>query len=121
MFRARRDAFNFQKKVSGYLRQPLNRSRLCALVIGVGVGCVRSVTEKEEKVPQFSVMQYNILGKIYADPKWFPLHREKFVSDWNIRGQKLSDKILEFQPDIVCLEELDEYEFFKKKFGATRL
>jgi len=68
---------------------------------------------------KFSVMQYNILGKIYGDPQWFPLHGEKFVLDWNVRSQKLAEKIIEFQPDIVCLEELDEYDFFKNNLGSN--
>jgi len=64
---------------------------------------------------EFSVMQYNILGDIYASPQWFP-QKNKNILEWENRRELITQKMT-CDPDIVCMEELDKFEYFDKIFG----
>uniref|UniRef100_A0A6B2LES8 Endonuclease/exonuclease/phosphatase domain-containing protein n=1 Tax=Arcella intermedia TaxID=1963864 RepID=A0A6B2LES8_9EUKA len=60
------------------------------------------------------VLQYNILGGVYGVKEWFPDTPQE-VLNWNERRVRIAELIHSKDPDLFCLEELDDFSFFSKK------
>jgi nocturnin len=68
------------------------------------------------------VCQFNVLARCYATtgPRGFPHVKNEHVLDWHRRRHVLLAAILEHSPDIVCVEEMDEWEWISKQLGAAK-
>lgn len=67
---------------------------------------------------KFTLAQYNILGEAYASPQWFPYCSKK-VLQFSGRSKLILHQLEALQSDIICLQELDNYEsFWKGKLEA---
>lgn len=64
------------------------------------------------------VMQWNILSQALGEKT------DNFVScplsalDWRIRRWRIFEEILTYRPDIICLQEVDHFNFLKKTLGV---
>eukprot|EP00736_Rhodelphis_marinus_P011110 Rmarinus@m.26671 len=64
----------------------------------------------------FTITQYNILAKNLCEQRYFP-YAKACNLDWEVRKHKIVEESLFSNPDIVCLQELDEYDtWFKPSF-----
>jgi mRNA deadenylase 3'-5' endonuclease subunit Ccr4 len=58
---------------------------------------------------QYTILQWNILAKLFCDKKAFPKVDEKYL-DWDYRKELHKDIIKEKNPDIMTLQEVDVFE-----------
>ncbi|GFX77500.1 nocturnin [Trichonephila clavipes] len=80
---------------------------------------VKYSAKSESKVddPKIRVMQWNILSQALA------LSTDKFVAcpldalSWCTRRWRLLEEMVCTQPDILCFQEVDHYQFFKSTLG----
>lgn len=70
--------------------------------------------KEEEEEHSFKLMQWNVLCKLFCDLKAFPKVNPECV-DWETRKKKLREVFLRENADILCLEEVDQYEQFKNE------
>nr|XP_027202103.1 carbon catabolite repressor protein 4 homolog 1-like [Dermatophagoides pteronyssinus] len=58
-------------------------------------------------------MTWNVLAEIYATVKAFP-HAEPNILNWNFRRERILAEIISYNPDIICLQEIqgDHFEEF---------
>lgn len=61
----------------------------------------------------FRILSYNILAQCYTKPSYFPWASLDQL-DWGFRSKQLLQEILSYTADIICLQELDNFEFFKE-------
>ncbi|CXI81381.1 carbon catabolite repressor protein 4, putative [Plasmodium berghei] len=64
---------------------------------------------------QFTVMTWNILAEIYGTSEAFA-HCDPYMLSWSYRKTKIIQEILNYRPDIICLQEIQNehfLEFFK--------
>lgn len=61
----------------------------------------------------FSVMTWNVLADIYATSEAYPCS-EGHVLSWTFRRERILSEIIQYNPDIVCLQEIqgDHFEEF---------
>eukprot|EP01114_Cavostelium_apophysatum_P006143 TRINITY_DN17387_c0_g1_i1.p1 TRINITY_DN17387_c0_g1~~TRINITY_DN17387_c0_g1_i1.p1 ORF type:complete len:322 (+),score=68.18 TRINITY_DN17387_c0_g1_i1:89-1054(+) len=64
--------------------------------------------------PAIRFVQYNVLADIYANQERYYYCSERTL-DWDFRKWKLLLEILEYQPDVLCLQELDHFDFFDEE------
>lgn len=64
----------------------------------------------------FSVVSYNVLCASYARPHSFPYVSSKNLS-WEVRKMRLLSEIIDLDADIICLQEVEHFEFFQKHLG----
>jgi len=60
--------------------------------------------------PSFRVVTYNVLADVYATSEQFP-NCPPFALSWENRRQNLLKEILECDPDIICLQEVQQNHF----------
>ncbi|KAB7506094.1 Nocturnin [Armadillidium nasatum] len=66
----------------------------------------------------FRIMQWNILAQALGT------HADNFVScppsalDWKSRRFRILEEILFYNPDIICLQEVDHFKFFERALKA---
>lgn len=59
------------------------------------------------------VVSYNILAQVYVKSVLFP-HSPSPCLRWKARSQAILERLLSLKADILCLQELDEFESFYK-------
>ncbi|CRG92965.1 carbon catabolite repressor protein 4, putative [Plasmodium gallinaceum] len=68
---------------------------------------------------QFTIMTWNVLAEIYGTIEAFP-HCDPYMLAWSYRKTKIIQEILNNNPDIVCLQEIQNehfLDFFKPSLG----
>eukprot|EP01121_Diplochlamys_sp_Union-15-3_P022684 TRINITY_DN9733_c0_g2_i4.p1 TRINITY_DN9733_c0_g2~~TRINITY_DN9733_c0_g2_i4.p1 ORF type:complete len:179 (+),score=25.20 TRINITY_DN9733_c0_g2_i4:32-538(+) len=58
-----------------------------------------------------TVLSYNVLASSSAIPKSYPYCKPEHLK-FNIRGPKMISEIKTYDPDIICLQEVDNYKEF---------
>jgi mRNA deadenylase 3'-5' endonuclease subunit Ccr4 len=69
----------------------------------------------------FSVLSWNLLSPKYCTMRKFP-HMQQDYANWNHRRKFIMNEVLFYEPDIVCLQEVesDDYvEYFEPLFHAA--
>ncbi|SCQ16470.1 carbon catabolite repressor protein 4, putative [Plasmodium ovale] len=59
---------------------------------------------------QFTIMTWNVLAEIYGTIEAFP-HCDPYMLAWSYRKSKIIQEILNNNPDIVCLQEIQNEHF----------
>ncbi|OAY82814.1 Carbon catabolite repressor protein 4 [Ananas comosus] len=67
---------------------------------------------------KFRLVSYNILAQVYVKSAYFP-HSPSSCLKWKARSQAVLTELRNFSADILCIQELDEYESFYKKNMET--
>uniref|UniRef100_A0A6V7QYL0 Endonuclease/exonuclease/phosphatase domain-containing protein n=1 Tax=Ananas comosus var. bracteatus TaxID=296719 RepID=A0A6V7QYL0_ANACO len=67
---------------------------------------------------KFRLVSYNILAQVYVKSAYFP-HSPSSCLKWKARSQAVLTELRNFGADILCIQELDEYESFYKKNMET--
>ncbi|KAI5066267.1 hypothetical protein GOP47_0018891 [Adiantum capillus-veneris] len=67
----------------------------------------------DDEVSSFRLVSYNILAQSYVKSAYFP-HSPSPCLRWKVRSKALLERLLSFEADILCLQELDEFESFFK-------
>lgn len=68
---------------------------------------------------KFRVVSYNILAQAYVKSSIFP-HSPSACLKWKARSPVILDVLKNLDADILCLQELDEYDnFYKDKVGQN--
>ena len=63
------------------------------------------------------VLCYNILAECYSPPVWFP-HCPAHYLKFKFRAQRIVNEVAHYQPDIVCLQEVDHWKsFYRQRFA----
>jgi mRNA deadenylase 3'-5' endonuclease subunit Ccr4 len=62
-----------------------------------------------------SCSTWNVLADAYCNPKSFACDRAALM--WNARSQKLLNVLHQCDSDIICLQEVDHYDFFQLVFN----
>jgi mRNA deadenylase 3'-5' endonuclease subunit Ccr4 len=57
------------------------------------------------------IVSYNVLAQCYTRDHYFPWATREQL-DWQFRGDNLVREILAFEADVLCLQEVDQFEFF---------
>jgi CCR4-NOT transcription complex subunit 6 len=65
------------------------------------------------------VCSYNCLAQCYIKREWFPQTRDGKLLKWSERKKNLVQKIGEVNADIVCLQEIDNFDKEWKDFFLT--
>jgi len=68
------------------------------------------VGENTNNDPTFKVISYNMLAPIYATKQIFR-YCEMFQLDWNYRRNNLIREIIDYDADIICLQEIQSNHF----------
>ncbi len=64
----------------------------------------------------FTALQFNILAGNLASAEHFPYVQTNYL-DWNARRERVASYVLSHDPDVFCLEELNDYwGFFGERF-----
>ncbi|GJM88471.1 hypothetical protein PR202_ga04537 [Eleusine coracana subsp. coracana] len=63
---------------------------------------------------QFRLVTYNILAQVYVKSSIFP-HSPSACLKWKSRSKAVLTELKSFDADLMCLQELDEYDTFYKK------
>jgi len=75
-------------------------------------------TDNAKRDREFSVMTYNVLAESYTIPSRYHYCPE-FARRFNYRGKRIVSEISEYNPDIVCLQEVDHFsDFFKPQLES---
>ncbi|XP_024538802.1 carbon catabolite repressor protein 4 homolog 4 [Selaginella moellendorffii] len=61
----------------------------------------------------FRVVSYNILAQVYVKSSLFP-HSPSLCLKWETRSEQVLSRLLSLDADLLCLQELDEFESFYK-------
>ncbi|KAH8966345.1 hypothetical protein BDL97_03G020800 [Sphagnum fallax] len=59
------------------------------------------------------IISYNILAQAYVKSSLFP-HSPSLCLRWKARSEAILERLLSFDADFLCLQELDEFESFYK-------
>lgn len=65
---------------------------------------------KEVAKKSFSVLSYNTLCQHYATPKMYR-YTQSWALSWEYRREKLTEQILSFNSDVICLQEVESKSF----------
>ncbi|KAL6043377.1 Nocturnin [Balamuthia mandrillaris] len=68
--------------------------------------------EGGDRAQGFSVLQWNTLADGLCDAHAFP-HVDEAVLSWDYRRSMLLQEITRHSPDVICLEEVDHYDYFE--------
>ncbi|XP_062231276.1 carbon catabolite repressor protein 4 homolog 4-like [Phragmites australis] len=63
---------------------------------------------------QFRLVSYNILAQVYVKSAFFP-HSPPACLKWKSRSKAVLTELKSFDADLMCIQELDEYDTFYKK------
>ncbi|KAE8813284.1 carbon catabolite repressor protein 44-like [Hordeum vulgare] len=63
---------------------------------------------------QFRLVSYNILAQVYVKSAFFP-HSPSASLKWKARSKAVLTELKSFNADLMCIQELDEYETFYRK------
>ncbi|PUZ66170.1 hypothetical protein GQ55_3G285100 [Panicum hallii var. hallii] len=63
---------------------------------------------------QFRLVSYNILAQVYVKSTFFP-HSPSACLKWKSRSKAVLTELKSFDADLMCIQELDEYDTFYKK------
>ncbi|XP_052155907.1 carbon catabolite repressor protein 4 homolog 4-like [Oryza glaberrima] len=63
---------------------------------------------------QFRLVSYNILAQVYVKSAFFP-HSPSACLKWKTRSKAVLSELKSFEADLMCIQELDEYDTFYKK------
>uniref|UniRef100_A0A0D9WG34 Endonuclease/exonuclease/phosphatase domain-containing protein n=1 Tax=Leersia perrieri TaxID=77586 RepID=A0A0D9WG34_9ORYZ len=63
---------------------------------------------------QFRLVSYNILAQVYVKSSFFP-HSPSACLKWKARSKAVLSELKSFEADLMCIQELDEYDTFYKK------
>jgi len=63
---------------------------------------------------QFRLVSYNILAQVYVKSSFFP-HSPSACLKWKSRSKAVLTELKSFDADLMCIQELDEYDTFYKK------
>ncbi|XP_015693278.2 carbon catabolite repressor protein 4 homolog 4 [Oryza brachyantha] len=63
---------------------------------------------------QFRLVSYNILAQVYVKSAFFP-HSPSACLKWKARSKAVLSELKSFEADLMCIQELDEYETFYRK------
>lgn len=63
---------------------------------------------------RFRLVSYNILAQVYVKSAIFP-HSPSASLKWKARSKAVLTELKSFNADVMCIQELDEYETFYKK------
>ena len=85
---------------------PLRKMRLT----GSASGAELAVSKQLEGC--FSVMSFNMLAQCYTRSEYFPSVNPKAALKWKNRGPMIINEIIQYTPDIVCLQECDDWHDF---------
>lgn len=75
--------------------------------------CWNHVKEQPSRYPSHdvSVLSYNILAKnLLEKNSWLYTNCDQSALDWNFRWRNLSNELKSFNSDIVCLQEVEDYD-----------
>ncbi|XP_024526877.1 carbon catabolite repressor protein 4 homolog 4 [Selaginella moellendorffii] len=67
----------------------------------------------------FRVVSYNILAQVYVKSSLFP-HSPSLCLKWKTRSEQVLSRLLSLDADLLCLQELDEFESFYKPLLESR-
>lgn len=68
------------------------------------------------KGPRFTILQYNVLiTQIDVVPQYY--YCPEYAQGWEYRGPNLVREMREYNSDIICLQEVDKYDFFDAAFA----
>lgn len=70
-------------------------------------------TEVSSSAPLVRIVSYNILAQSYVKGISFP-HSPSPCLRWKNRSKAVLERLLSFDADVLCLQELDEYESYYK-------
>ncbi|CAM9941474.1 unnamed protein product, partial [Hapterophycus canaliculatus] len=90
----------------------------CNSTVGEGKGEDRG----KEMGTQFTVVSYNVLADSLVSFDYIPYCRTWNDAAWKARPRRILQKVLEFRPAVVCLQEVDQdlYEvFFRKELESS--
>ena len=59
-----------------------------------------------------SVMTFNVLAQCYTRSEFFPSVSPKAALKWKNRAPKIIEEIVQYSPDVVCLQEVDAFDDF---------
>ena len=71
-------------------------------------------TLKNKKTESLSILSYNVLADCYTTEKFFPYCNPKYLKI-EYRSKNIINQIEELMPDIVTLQELDFFQFYKQE------
>ncbi|XP_051151507.1 carbon catabolite repressor protein 4 homolog 4 isoform X2 [Andrographis paniculata] len=63
---------------------------------------------------KFSLVSYNILAQVYVKSSYFP-HSPSRCLRWKARSQAILNVLKGLEADFLCLQEVDEFDYFYKK------
>jgi mRNA deadenylase 3'-5' endonuclease subunit Ccr4 len=63
-------------------------------------------------------MQWNVLADCFATKESFP-KVDTNILEWNFRKNLIRERILNLNPDIICMQEVEHVEFFKEFLGEN--
>lgn len=69
--------------------------------------------------PHFSVLQWNQLNSSLSTPSSFPKIDPKLL-DWELRSPLIEEALNKNLASIICLEEVDQIEFYSKFFEEKK-
>ncbi|MCO5590468.1 hypothetical protein L7F22_044438 [Adiantum nelumboides] len=72
-----------------------------------------SNSSTSDEVSSFRIVSYNVLAQSYVKSANFP-HSPSPCLRWKARSKALLERLLSFRADILCLQELDEFDSFFK-------
>eukprot|EP00249_Psilotum_nudum_P005767 c19190_g1_i1 orf=281-1489(-) len=78
------------------------------------VGENASSGDFEKELAAIRVISYNILAQAYVKSSLFP-HSPSPALRWKARSQAILQRLLSFNADFLCIQELDEFESFFKR------
>ena len=65
-----------------------------------------------------SVMTYNVLARCNADSMHARSHASALT--WSFRRKRLLDEIASRDCDLICLQDIDDYDFWRRDSGQEQ-
>ncbi|XP_075228661.1 NADP/NADPH phosphatase nocturnin isoform X1 [Lycorma delicatula] len=76
-------------------------------------------SEKSPSPPsKIRILQWNLLSQALGQTVDHFVACPDSALDWRRRRQQLSEEIIRYEPDIVCLQEVDHYNYFQKTLST---
>jgi len=66
---------------------------------------------------QITIVQYNVLAEVYCTASRYNYCPE-WALKWDYRKWNIIHEIAEYKPDIICLQEVDKFEFFDEELQS---
>lgn len=70
------------------------------------------------KADTFRIVTYNVLNSEFVDAERYYYVTPEYL-DWKYRREKIVEKLIQIEPEIICLQELDKesFEYFVQSFS----